>query len=173
MSRSPDRCSSLERGSPETKPRSCGNQPAHESLFNRRLRVLSPAVRISDPTSSATAEQIVASEPLKANMRAGCRPYSSFPLKRESRAARSRPSPWARVSRGRRELSTSWTRGENHRYHHGRRRGQLPATRLLVQASLPGARPRPPRKLLRTGRIRLNVKVTRTTGKSTGIQRYC
>src|SRR6516162_4169477 len=73
MSRSPDRRSSLERGSPETKPRSCGNQPAHESLFNRRLRVLSPAVRISDPTSSATAEQIVASEPLKANMRAGRR----------------------------------------------------------------------------------------------------
>src|SRR6516162_6365642 len=72
MSRSPDRRSSLERGSPETKPRSCGNQPAHESLFNRRLRVLYPAVRISDPTSSATAEQIVASEPLKANMRAGC-----------------------------------------------------------------------------------------------------
>ena len=31
--------------SPETEPRSCGTQPAHESLFNRRLRVLSPAVR--------------------------------------------------------------------------------------------------------------------------------
>jgi hypothetical protein len=45
MSRSPDRRSSLERGSPETEPRSCGTQPAHESLFNRRLRVLSPAVR--------------------------------------------------------------------------------------------------------------------------------
>ena len=45
MSRSPDRCSTLERGSPETEPRSCGTQPAHESLFNRRLRVLSPAVR--------------------------------------------------------------------------------------------------------------------------------
>src|SRR6516165_7928039 len=73
----------------------------------------------------------------------------------------------------RRELSTTWTRRENHRYHHGRRRGQLPAPRPLVQASLPGARPRPPRKLLRTGRIRLNVKVTRRTGKSTGIQRYC
>src|SRR6516165_2328197 len=69
MSRSPDRRSSLERGSPETKPRSCGTQPAHESLFNRRLRVRSPAVRTSEPTSSATAEQIVASEPLKANMR--------------------------------------------------------------------------------------------------------
>src|SRR5215813_12131443 len=55
MSRSPDRRSSLERGSPETKPRSCGNQPAHESLFNRRLRVLSPAVRTSKPTSSAAA----------------------------------------------------------------------------------------------------------------------
>jgi hypothetical protein len=38
MSRPLDRCSILERGSPETKPRSCGNQPAHESLFNRRLR---------------------------------------------------------------------------------------------------------------------------------------
>jgi hypothetical protein len=35
MSRSPDRRSSLERGSPETKPRSCNNQHAHESLFNR------------------------------------------------------------------------------------------------------------------------------------------
>src|SRR6516165_12187032 len=72
MSRSPDRRSSLERGSPETKPRSCGSQPAHESLLNRRLRVLSPAVRTSESTSSATAEQIVASGPLKANMRAGC-----------------------------------------------------------------------------------------------------
>src|SRR6185437_12166364 len=45
MSRSLDRRSILERGSPETEPRSCGTQPAHESLFNRRLRVLSPAVR--------------------------------------------------------------------------------------------------------------------------------
>jgi hypothetical protein len=34
----------LDRGSSETKPRSCGNQPAHESLLNRRLSVLSPAV---------------------------------------------------------------------------------------------------------------------------------
>jgi hypothetical protein len=72
MSRSPDRRSSLERGSPETKPRSCGNQSAHESLFNRRLRVLSPAVRTSEPTSSAAAETNIASEPLseplKANM---------------------------------------------------------------------------------------------------------
>src|SRR6516164_8940402 len=56
MSRSPDRRSSLERGRPETKPRSCGSQSAHESLFNRRLRVLSPAVRTSEPTSSAAAE---------------------------------------------------------------------------------------------------------------------
>jgi hypothetical protein len=80
MSRSPDRRSSLERGSPETKPRSCGNQPAHESLFNRRLRVLSPAVRTSKPTSSATAEQIVASGPLKANMRAGCGKNSAVVL---------------------------------------------------------------------------------------------
>src|ERR1700730_1846571 len=56
MSRSPDRRSSLERGSPETKPRSCGNQSAHESLFNRHLRVLSPAVRTSEPPPSATAE---------------------------------------------------------------------------------------------------------------------
>ena len=51
MSRSPDRCSTLERGSPETEPRSCGTQPAHESLFNRRLRVLSPAVRTNDRRS--------------------------------------------------------------------------------------------------------------------------
>src|SRR6516165_2718790 len=72
MSRSPDRRSSLERGSPETKPRSCGTQPAHESLFNRRLRVLSPPVRTYEPTASAVArKQIIASEPLKANMRAG------------------------------------------------------------------------------------------------------
>ena len=56
VSRSPDRRSSLERGSPETKPRSCGSQSAHESLFNRRLRVLSPAVRTSKPTSSAAPE---------------------------------------------------------------------------------------------------------------------
>ena len=34
----------LDRGSSKTKPRSCGNQPAHESLLNRRLSVLSPAV---------------------------------------------------------------------------------------------------------------------------------
>src|SRR5215831_12813206 len=56
MSRSPDRCSTLERGSPETEPRSCGSQSAHESLFNRRLRVLSPAVRTYQPTPSAAAE---------------------------------------------------------------------------------------------------------------------
>ena len=55
MSRSSDRRSPLERGSPETKPRSCGNQPAHESLFNRRLRVLSPAVRTSEPVHSVAA----------------------------------------------------------------------------------------------------------------------
>ena len=57
MSRSPDRRSSLERGSPETKPRSCGNQSAHESLFNRRLWVLSPAVRSSEPAPSVAAEK--------------------------------------------------------------------------------------------------------------------
>ena len=51
MSRSPDRCSTLERGSPETEPWSCGTQSAHESLFNRRLRVLSPAVRTNDRRS--------------------------------------------------------------------------------------------------------------------------
>ena len=34
----------LDRGSSETKPRSCGNQPAHESLLNRRLTALPPAV---------------------------------------------------------------------------------------------------------------------------------
>ena len=34
----------LDRGSSKTKPRSCGNQPAHESLLNRRLSALSPAV---------------------------------------------------------------------------------------------------------------------------------
>jgi hypothetical protein len=32
-----DRRSPLERGSPETKPRSCGPEPALESLLNRRL----------------------------------------------------------------------------------------------------------------------------------------
>ena len=37
MSRPPADARPLERGSPETKPRSCGSQPAHESLFNRRL----------------------------------------------------------------------------------------------------------------------------------------
>jgi hypothetical protein len=36
----------LDRGSSKTKPRSCGNQPAHESLLNRRLSVLSPAVDV-------------------------------------------------------------------------------------------------------------------------------
>jgi hypothetical protein len=36
---------------PQTEPRSCGTQPAHESLFNRRLRVLSPAVRTTDRRS--------------------------------------------------------------------------------------------------------------------------
>lgn len=29
----------LDRGSPKTKPRSCGNQPAYESLLNRRLQL--------------------------------------------------------------------------------------------------------------------------------------
>jgi len=32
----------LERGSPETQPRSCGSQPAHESLLNRRLKPCRP-----------------------------------------------------------------------------------------------------------------------------------
>ena len=41
---------------PRTKPRSCGIQPAHESLFNRRLRILSPAVRTSQLTPSAPAD---------------------------------------------------------------------------------------------------------------------
>jgi hypothetical protein len=44
----PGRCSTLERGGPETEPWSCGTQSAHENLFNRRLRVLSPAVRTND-----------------------------------------------------------------------------------------------------------------------------
>ena len=34
----------LDRGSSKTKPRSCGNQPAHESLLNRRLSAPPPAV---------------------------------------------------------------------------------------------------------------------------------
>ena len=34
----------LDRGSSKTKPRSCGNQPAHESLLNRRLSALPPPV---------------------------------------------------------------------------------------------------------------------------------
>src|SRR6516162_3084451 len=46
----------LRARQPETKPRSCGNQSAHESMFNRRLRVLSPAVRSSEPALPATAE---------------------------------------------------------------------------------------------------------------------
>ena len=41
---------------PQTKPRSCGIQPAHESLFNRRLRILSPAVRTPELTPSARAD---------------------------------------------------------------------------------------------------------------------
>src|SRR5215471_21609148 len=41
---------------PRTEPRSCGIQPAHESLFNRRLRILSPAVRTSKPAPSAAVE---------------------------------------------------------------------------------------------------------------------
>ena len=36
----------LDRGSSKTKPRSCGNQPAHESLLNRRLSALPPAVDV-------------------------------------------------------------------------------------------------------------------------------
>jgi hypothetical protein len=35
------------RGSPETNPRSCGSQTAHESLFNRRLGAPSPASRFA------------------------------------------------------------------------------------------------------------------------------
>jgi hypothetical protein len=35
----------VERGSPETKPRSCGSQPEHESLLNRRLDEAPPPAR--------------------------------------------------------------------------------------------------------------------------------
>src|SRR5262249_29455378 len=68
MSRSADRCSTLERGSPKTEPRSCGTQPAHESLFNRRLRVLSPAVRTNNLLIRCRG-RIITPDPLKANMR--------------------------------------------------------------------------------------------------------
>ena len=39
------RRSPLDGGSPETNLRSCGNQPAHESLLNRRLDTPPPAKR--------------------------------------------------------------------------------------------------------------------------------
>ena len=42
----------LDRGSSKTKPRSCGSQPAHESLLNRRLSVLSPAVDVVQKPSA-------------------------------------------------------------------------------------------------------------------------
>lgn len=38
----------LERGSPKTKPRSCGSQPAHESLLNRRLSSVSYLAHLHD-----------------------------------------------------------------------------------------------------------------------------
>jgi hypothetical protein len=41
---------------PRTEPRSCGTQPAHESLFNRRLQILSPAVRTLQLTPTALAD---------------------------------------------------------------------------------------------------------------------
>ena len=44
---------SLERGSPRTKPRSCGIQPAYESLLNRRL---SSAPCPAHPYNVATGE---------------------------------------------------------------------------------------------------------------------
>jgi hypothetical protein len=44
--RLPDRCSS------KTKPPSCGNQTAHESLFNRRLSVLSLAADVLQELSA-------------------------------------------------------------------------------------------------------------------------
>ena len=43
----------LDRGSSKTKPRSCGNQPAHESLLNRRLK---PCQHGRRPKQSAWAE---------------------------------------------------------------------------------------------------------------------
>src|ERR1700731_2008486 len=82
MSRSLDRCSTLERGSPETEPRSCGTQSAYESLFNRRLRVLSPAVRTNDRRSPRRRSEKLARRPLKANMRAVCFSNRPFGVKR-------------------------------------------------------------------------------------------
>jgi hypothetical protein len=42
----------MTKTGPTVQVGSCGNQPAHESLFNRRLRVLSPAVCTYEPTPS-------------------------------------------------------------------------------------------------------------------------
>ena len=62
---------------PETEPRSCGNQPAHESLFNRRLQSLPPAVCacLFNRVCRHCRRQDFASEFLTANMRAACRTY--------------------------------------------------------------------------------------------------
>ncbi len=48
-----DRRPRLDRDSPETITRSCGNQPAYQSLINRRLMVSPPAMRDSlEPSSN-------------------------------------------------------------------------------------------------------------------------
>jgi hypothetical protein len=66
MSRSPDRRSSLERGSPETKPRRM--RACSTGVFGSCLRPCAPPSRSRPPLR----DQIFAPEPLKANMRAGC-----------------------------------------------------------------------------------------------------
>ncbi len=47
------RCWTLDRGSSATKHRSGGNQPAHQSMINRRFLIVLPAL-----PSSGHAEQL-------------------------------------------------------------------------------------------------------------------
>jgi hypothetical protein len=62
---------------PETEPRSCGNQPAHESLLTGVLVSASCRARLlAFYLLSASRRRDSASEFLTANMRAACRTWA-------------------------------------------------------------------------------------------------
>jgi hypothetical protein len=70
----------LDRGSSKTKPRSGGNQPAHESLLNRRLQPCPLPWTSSRSTAPGLNQNADAcSKPLTANMRAGSSSARSCP----------------------------------------------------------------------------------------------
>ena len=85
----------LDRGSSKTKPRSGGNQPAHESLLNRRLQPCPLPWTSSRSTAPGLNQNADAcSKPLTANMRSlwspgsRCDSGSSAGMRRDSIGAR-------------------------------------------------------------------------------------